>query len=208
MRTEKFEIRLHELLFSDEGKSLVLDATLTVGNHSLRWSNPPIVPIRLARFLLDTLDSYSWDKPYNEHDLSTDGKPLTVNWKSTGEIGAIYCLLQTESGLHPPVPVWPGHIPEALSMLQRKILTHCCLHFSQPVTAFWAKSLGMNSDEHAKFKTGERVRTVIGENVNTERTGWVWSSWNHHERNCTVYQLLIDNSVYRKWYFEDDLQQC
>lgn len=207
MQTENFEIQLHELLFSDEGRSLESEITLSVGKHCTRWSHPGICANRLARFLLGTLESFSWDKPYRECDLSTDGQPLTVNWKSTEENGVIYCLLQTEAGLQQPVPVRTGHILEALSKLQTKILIHCSHHFSQSTTAFWAQSLGMKSNEYAKFKTGEYVRTVLGENVNTERTGWVWSSWHHHERNCTVYQLLINQSVSRKWYFEDDLER-
>jgi hypothetical protein len=62
-----------------------------------------------------------------------------------------------------------------------------------------------NSTEF-EFKIGQKVETVVGLNVKTERKGIIANKWYHDKEKTTMYQLLIDNQILDKRYLPTDLK--
>jgi hypothetical protein len=209
VRTQKFQLQIGELLFSDDADSLSVVATLFVGDRHYSWGGmtSPICALRLISFLRETLSSFSWQNPYASHDLSTNGPRLSIDWKSTNEIGAVYCLVKLDAEDEPIVSVWPGDINASFSNLAFEIVKQSCHSYPHSTTAKWARLLHGPPPPTAEFEIGERVETVIGPNVKTERTGWIYSSCTHHKKQCTEYKLLVGDSVHKKRYYANDLQR-
>jgi hypothetical protein len=57
-----------------------------------------------------------------------------------------------------------------------------------------------------EFKIGQKVVTVIGQNVKTKRIGIVANKLYHNNDKINMYQLLIDGKIMDKRYLPSDLQ--
>lgn len=58
-----------------------------------------------------------------------------------------------------------------------------------------------------EFSIGQRVKTIVGQNVKTERTGVVISKAYHQKDQTTMYRLLINGKIAAKRYFPVDLKR-
>ncbi|MNY18194.1 hypothetical protein D3C86_1515580 [compost metagenome] len=67
---------------------------------------------------------------------------------------------------------------------------------------FFEKHSNMNYE----FRIGQRVQTIIGQNVKTERIGAVIDKSYHDKDQTTIYRLLIDGKISAKRYFPADLK--
>ncbi len=57
-----------------------------------------------------------------------------------------------------------------------------------------------------EFKIGQKVETILGENVKTKRTGIIAHKFYHDKDKMTMYQLLIDGKILDKRYLPTDLK--
>lgn len=62
------------------------------------------------------------------------------------------------------------------------------------------------SEIEYKYHIADKVKTVLSENVKTERTGYIIGKWYHDKEQSNMYFLLIDGKKYKKRYFERDLE--
>lgn len=61
-------------------------------------------------------------------------------------------------------------------------------------------------DTNFEFKIGQKVKTIIGQNVKTERQGIVANKCYHDKDKTTMYQLLVDRKILDKRYLPMDLK--
>ena len=57
-----------------------------------------------------------------------------------------------------------------------------------------------------KYQIADKVKTVLNENIKTERTGFIISRSHHDKEQSDIYFLMIDGKRYKKMYFERDLE--
>lgn len=57
-----------------------------------------------------------------------------------------------------------------------------------------------------EFKIGQKVETIIGQNVKTERQGIIADKLYHDKDKTTMYQILIGNTILKKRYLPTDLK--
>lgn len=57
----------------------------------------------------------------------------------------------------------------------------------------------------AEFKIGQRVSTIIGPNVKTQRTGYIINYGYHHNDKTYLYFLMVDGEIRTKRYLPGDL---
>ena len=205
MQTEAFRLQIDELLFSSDGKSLDLKATLSLGDISLTWGteHPPISVHRVMKFLREV----GWpNAPYMAHDLSTNDDPLSFTWEPADKYSAICLIRPGAEGLN-PIPISTESVREAYSELDHLIFKHCCHNLAPAQTSYWHDLFCKTPrEENAEFHIGQRIKTIPGENVKTERTGWISSICYHDKRKCYQYKILIGNKVYKKFYYTGDLE--
>jgi hypothetical protein len=58
---------------------------------------------------------------------------------------------------------------------------------------------------NSEFKIGQKVKTIIGANVKTERTGIVINKYFHSKGRTNMYELLVDGKTLVKRYLPEDL---
>lgn len=56
-----------------------------------------------------------------------------------------------------------------------------------------------------KFQIADKVKTILNQNVKTEREGFIIGMSYHENEQSNMYHLLIDGKKYKKRYFEKDL---
>ena len=62
-----------------------------------------------------------------------------------------------------------------------------------------------NPKDHLyEFKIGQKVKT--GPHVRKERVGHIIYRFYHEKRNTNVYQLLLNDRVYERWFWPTDLE--
>ncbi len=61
------------------------------------------------------------------------------------------------------------------------------------------------TDTEFKFQIGDKVTTIPGAHVHTEREGFVIDRLYHDKEKSNMYYLMIDGKKYKKRYFEKDL---
>jgi hypothetical protein len=64
----------------------------------------------------------------------------------------------------------------------------------------------MNNSIEYEFKIGQRVRTILGQNVKTERVGTVISKSFHDKDKSTIFQIMVDGKKLDKRYYPTDLK--
>lgn len=57
-----------------------------------------------------------------------------------------------------------------------------------------------------EFKIGQKVETILGENVKTKRTGIIAHKFYHEKEKTTMYQLLIGKQILDKRYLPTNLR--
>jgi hypothetical protein len=62
------------------------------------------------------------------------------------------------------------------------------------------------AQESFEFKIGQRVRTILGQNVKTPRVGFIVNRFRHDKEKTNIYQLLIDGRILNKRYLPEELE--
>ncbi len=65
---------------------------------------------------------------------------------------------------------------------------------------------GQELNTSYNYQTADQVRTILNENVKTERIGYIIGKWYHDKEQSNMYYLMIDGQKYKKRYFEKDLE--
>jgi hypothetical protein len=77
------------------------------------------------------------------------------------------------------------------------------------VCMFYGGMMRENSGKRPlEFNIGQRVTTILGPNVKTERTGSIISSSYHDNDKTNLYFLMVDGKVRRKRYLPGDLKKA
>lgn len=63
-----------------------------------------------------------------------------------------------------------------------------------------------SNSTHYKYRIADKVKTTINKNVKTERIGFIIDKFEHVNEKSNMYHLLINGKVYKKRYFERDLE--
>jgi hypothetical protein len=103
--------------------------------------------------------------------------------------------------------IWTGHFhgwQESFYLrLMKELLETELFEFAKIYGGlFFKKHQGMDY----KYGIADKVKTVLNENVKTERQGFIIGKWYHDNEKSNMYFLMIDGKRYKKRYFERDLE--
>ncbi|MDR2951518.1 MAG: hypothetical protein LBV71_20200 [Prevotella sp.] len=58
-----------------------------------------------------------------------------------------------------------------------------------------------------EYKIGQKVKTLLSENIKTKRTGYVINRFYHDKRKTRLYQIMEDGTLLNTWYRPDELEK-
>lgn len=204
---DQFRLEVQTLHFYEHARQADLSAVLTLGKRSLRWDlrdGTEVDALRLIDFLRNAVKQWQHPGSFAVGDLSDTHRRIIATGSRMGKI-PMGISIEVDGRLYAKGSVFAGDVVGALSNLSRAVLVYSIHHFPIEVTRHWARLLSGEPERETRLQIGQRVRTVVGENVKTVREGWIYATDYHFKREQTIYQLLIGDRVYKKRYFDGDL---
>ncbi len=86
-----------------------------------------------------------------------------------------------------------------MTILTNSTSSEVCTHIGEQF--FDNKNL-----ETFEFRIGQRVKTILGQNVRTQKHGFIINRFKHEKENTNIYQILVDGKTLDKRYFPNELE--
>lgn len=180
-------------------------------DHRLEWTheNAP-----LLQELISFLNEINGPYPQKNNEANTftfelDDCKINFSWQWTNynlklivgkqyDVGEDLILLDKE---------FSYHFPE--NKIRQAIFSQLINSQSKPVLNHYGEILFGNKNPSiasAKFKIGDKVKTIIINNVKTIREGYIIKKFFHSKDEEIMYYLLIDGKLYKSRYRENELE--
>ena len=205
---KNFELTVEKLFFSHEGSEVLIKGKLLIGSETVVWDEFSgfFCAHKLAHFLNTILSNYSLHKNcYPSLDLSNSDRNLVLNL-GAGRTTTIDFRLNKNGVDVEEVEVWCGSLFLVQEHLIEEILKECILTQSRSILDVWLDRLRPRRNKDSLFKVSDYVTTRATDNVKIKRDRFVFSVFWHNKRGKYVYNLMIGSEIYKKWYFDEDLQ--
>jgi hypothetical protein len=189
-----------------------LDLNLGFGTDKKKWDTGNSIKLRqLISFLVD-LNSFVADSQKNELLFSLKNNDFTYNiiWTKSENDG-ISAKVTRQYYNSTKFILQKAFVPMEIIDFTRQFFITVISKLAKDTNNEVTSTIGelfyhRQGDMNFEFKIGQKVKTIIGQNVKTERQGIVAYKWYHDKDKTTMYQLLVDNKVLDKRYLPMDLK--
>ena len=186
-----------------EASDIFIDMNMIFGGQPFSFSE--VNALEWYKALSGILESFSWSRPFEKYTIHESDRRLNIDTKSTAEANHLRLTFNIDDDSYSEI-VWTGTLSDIDISTYEFVVGNLIKQGFSDLCEPWISSC-TELPKGAKFRVGDRVRTVIGSNAKTERAGNVFSRTWHYKRNEHLYFLLVNGKRYKKWYFEDDLER-
>ncbi len=188
------------------------DLNLGFGTEKEVWDIGNSIKLRYLISFFTDLNSFVTDSKKNELLFNLKNNDLTYNiiWTKTDK-QAISAKVTRQYYHSTKFILQKVFVPMEIIDFSRQffitVMSKLAKDTNNEVTSTIGELFYSRQDNtNFEFKIGQKVKTIIGQNVKTERQGIVANKWYHDKDKTTMYQLLVDNKILDKRYLPMDLK--
>ena len=188
-----------------------LDLNLGFGMEKEVWTHGNSV--RLIHIIDFHKQLRNWiisPKEYLVLEITNDSKIFVFEWTQNDTFGFKVSLGVRSKYNKPAIPLLEKYfgllkIIEFQESFFFNLLTILSEQTNDDLSIFWGELFfDKNNNAKYEFNIGQRVKTITGDNVKTERIGIVVNKSYHDKNKTTMYQILTDGKKLDKRYLPTD----
>ncbi len=176
------------------------------------WTDSNSIPFsKLLHFYTVLANSVrNPNKSNNQYSFKNNHITLTFDWVIDNSNNIELSLRHTQNKIDEIVlkkTLWNGTFYSYRNNFYMTVMTILINQTNQAMCIHVGKQFFRETDNSTyEFQIGQRVKTVLGENVKTPRNGHIIDRFRHYEYKTNMYLLMVDGKVLVKRYLPSDLE--